>query len=193
MDATGGQGFKYAAIGIVALGIGVWLGINWTERAVRPKATAATQSDLSRDIQLRADLVGKWIEEKPVKLGSVPLLTIAILDLRGDGTFEEAAWLLTPERSRLQGMTWTTAGNWRVRGGEVLFDCRESHGPTTRPTGAYHYFALVVADELEFLAMKSPDRGSESRTYRRLLAQRLTNADLDAARLEHDDGPSGED
>lgn len=173
--------FLVLCIAGLAGGAGTWLGIKIAERAIRRDKSET--SVVEHSLELRGEVLGQWIEEIPVRLSTVPLLSRSTLELKPDGTFVEAAELLTPERKPLKEMQWRTSGNWRTQSGEaVVLHVTTSTGPTTRPLGEYVFHAFAWGDELSLDASNSPDRGEESHTYKRLLAKRLTEADLEDAR-----------
>jgi hypothetical protein len=168
-------------VAALAGGAGLWIGRRTTEKATE-QHQSDEKSNAEREAELRAEVLGRWIEELPIKLSTVPVLSRAVLELRPDGTFQEEARLLTPERKPLKNMRWMTSGHWHISSdSNLVLELKTSTGPTTRPSGSYEYLAFVSGDELTMDASKSPDRGEESHTYRRLLAKRLTGADLEAA------------
>jgi hypothetical protein len=170
------------AIALLAGGAGGWIGIKLAERHF-VKGQSTVTPDIDRDLELRSEVIGRWIEEMPVQLSAVPLFSRATLDLERDGTFTENAELLAPDRTPVKEMRWSATGSWRIQSGlNLVLEFKNFVGPTTRPLGSYEYLAVASGDELLLDASKSPDRGEESHTFRRLLAKRLTEADLDDAK-----------
>lgn len=177
----------------IALSLGMWLGTKLSENQIKKRLAEVPKSSFERSVDDRKELVGQWLEEVPLKHGSVPLVGRSFLELKVDGVYQEKVWLLAPDRTPLKGMYWATDGEWKLEDSELKLHQRATTGPTTRPLQTYGYFAWVENGELSMYSWQSQDRGSdEQHIYRRLLAKPITGADLKEARKESPNSPADE-
>jgi hypothetical protein len=173
-----------AAVGVLLLAIagGGWLGVRYSEARLRNLLAESPKPPVDQALELRRHVLGEWIEEMPVKHGSVPLIGRSWLELKGDGSYRERVCLLAPDQTEVRGMVWATLGTWKADESHLEFTPTSQTGPTSRPTVARRCLATFGDGELSLYDLESPDRGEESHDYRRPLGKVLGERDLEGAR-----------
>ena len=173
-----------AGMGAIALAVGFWLGTNTTTNGINKLLSKTPKTALDETAEVRKQIEGAWIEEMPVKHGPVPLMGRSVIDFRSDGTYSERTQLLAPDRTPLAGMTWLTQGTWRVSESRLTLNETKVTGPTARVPESTTFYVTAESGELSMSAFGTKERDSDLRNYRRLLAKRLTEEDVESAREE---------